>query len=92
MLDTADVVAMVHELLPFVSHSIWLGKMNRLEERVAVDSPAMEAAVKRLAEGQSDQRILQIYRELKDTDKVRWKESMKAVVGLDLPAEPGLDR
>ncbi len=92
MLDTSDVVAMVHELLPFVSHSIWLGKMNRIEERVAVDSPAMEAAVRRLAEGQSDQRILEIYQELKDIDKVRWKESIKAVAGIDLPAEPGLDR
>ena len=34
MLDTADVVAMVDELQPFVTHSIWLGKMNRIAERV----------------------------------------------------------
>ena len=92
MLDTADVVAMVHELLPFVTHSIWLGKMNRIYERVAVDSEAMEAAVKRLEEGQSDRNILRIYQELKDIDRIRWKESVKEVAGLELPAEPGLDR
>ncbi|HBG20346.1 MAG TPA: hypothetical protein DDY32_14010 [Desulfobulbaceae bacterium] len=92
MLDTADVVAMVYDLLPFVSHSIWLGKMNRIEERVTVESEAMERAVKRLADGQSDHHILRIYNELRDIDKVRWKESIKAVVGLELPSEPGLDR
>lgn len=92
MLDTADVAAMVHELLPFVSHSIWLGKMNRIGERVTVDSPAMAQAVKRLAEGQSDDNILQIYRKLRHIGKIRWKESIKTVAGLELPAEPGLDR
>ena len=85
-------MAMVYDLLPFVSHSIWLGKMNRIEERVTVESEAMERAVKRLADGQSDHHILRIYNELRDIDKVRWKESIKAVVGLELPSEPGLDR
>lgn len=92
MLDTGDVAAMVHELLPFVSHSIWLGKMNRIHERVTVDSEVMAAAVKRLEEGQSDTKILQLYEELKDEAKIRWKESIKEVVGLELPSEPGLDR
>lgn len=92
MLDTEDVVAMVYDLLPFVSHSIWLGKMNRIEERVAVDSEAMEMAVQRLADGQNDQHIHRIYNQLHKIDKVRWKESIKAVVGLELSSEAGLDR
>lgn len=92
MLDTADVVAMVHELLPFVSHSIWLGKMNRIDQRVAISSEAIEIAVRRLACGQSNENIIRIYKELCNIDKVRWKESIKAVVGLPLAPEPGLDR
>lgn len=91
MLDTADVVAMVHELLPYVSHSIWLGKMNRLGERVQADTAEMRQAIDRVSEGQRDRHILRVYRELRDVAKVRWKESVKVVVGLDLAAEPGLD-
>ncbi|KJR97442.1 MAG: hypothetical protein VR65_24005 [Desulfobulbaceae bacterium BRH_c16a] len=92
MLDTADVVVMVHELLPYVSHSIWLGKMNRIAERVEADSDTMRMAIEKIVAGQSDRHILRIYEELRDIAKVRWKESVKEVVGLDLPAEPGLDQ
>jgi DNA repair photolyase len=92
MLDTADVAAMVRELLPFVTHSIWLGKMNRIEARVMIDSTIMEEAVKRLADGQSDRHVFRVYNELRNIDKVRWKESIKEVVGLELSKEAGLDR
>ena len=91
MLDTGDVVAMVHELLPYVSHSLWLGKMNKIAERVVCDSETMRAAIEKIADGQSDQNILRIYHALRDNKKVRWKESVKMVVGLDLSLEAGLD-
>ncbi len=91
MLDTQDVVAMVHELLPFISHSIWLGKMNKIEQRVATDSAAMRIAVEMLKEGQEERHILRIYRELCGISQVRWKDSVKEMVGL-MPAEmAGLD-
>ncbi|MBU1568475.1 MAG: radical SAM protein [Proteobacteria bacterium] len=91
MLDTQDVVAMVHELLPFISHSIWLGKMNKIDQRVVVDSAAMRVAVEMLKKGQEDTHILRIYKELASVPLVRWKDSVKQVVGL-MPAEqPGLD-
>lgn len=91
MLDTADVVAMVHELLPFASHSIWLGKMNRIGERVQGETAALRAEIERIEKGQDDEHIQHIYRQLRDIPAIRWKESIKIVVGLDLAAEPGLD-
>lgn len=91
MLDSGDVVAMVDELLPFVTHSLWIGKMNRIRERVVCDSPEMEREVARIEREQDDFHIQAIYRKLRDLPVIRWKESIKVVVGIDPAAEPGLD-
>lgn len=92
MLDSADVVYMVYELLPCVSHSIWLGKMNRIEQRVRIDSKEAREQVNRIKSGQRDAQISSIYRRLQAEPLVRWKESIKIVVGLQLADEPGMDR
>ncbi len=91
MLDTADVAAMVNELLPFLTHSIWLGKMNQIKRRVVCESAEMQIAVDHLQRGQSDERILQLYQELQSIPQVRWKESIKEVIGILPASEPGLD-
>ncbi len=91
MLDGEDVVAMVHELLPFVNHSIWLGRMNKIAERVRCESPEMQAEIVRIEREQDDAHINHIYRQLRDIPVIRWKESIKTLVGLQLAAEPGLD-
>lgn len=92
MLDSFDVVAMVRELLPCVSHSIWLGKMNRIAKRVVVENEEDRKMVEAIRAGQTELRIRQIYDDLRDEPLVRWKESMKAVLGMELPREPGQDR
>ncbi len=92
MLETATVVEMVKALEPFVTHSIWLGKMNKINERVVADSDEMEREIQRICAGQSDARIWAIYEQLKNNPLVFWKESIKEVVGLDLATEPGYDR
>lgn len=91
MLDTPDVVAMVYELLPWVSHSIWLGKMNKVDERVQIDSDATRCEVERITAGQQDQVIRELYLRLHHEPLLRWKESIKQVVGLALPDKPGMD-
>lgn len=91
MLDSRDVVPMVLELLPCVNHSIWLGKMNRIEKRVAIESERDQLMVDRIRAGQTDERVRAIYAALGKEPLVRWKESMKKVLGLDLAGEPGLD-
>lgn len=91
MLDTADVVPMVQELLPYISHSIWLGKMNKIKERVNQDSDKMRTEIERIRQGQSDEKMWELYRALRLYDKVRWKESVKEVLGIKVSSEPGLD-
>jgi DNA repair photolyase len=91
MLDSPHVVAMFHKLAPFVTDCIWIGKMNKIKARVDVDSPEMEAEIERIEAGQTDECIEAIYRTLKDDPKVKWKESVKSVVGLPLATEAGTD-
>jgi len=92
ILDISDLNEMIAELEPFVDHSIWIGKMNRIEERVAVDSDKMAEEVARIRSEQDDERIVNLYETLKGNRLIRWKESIKQVVGLPLPTESGLDQ
>jgi len=91
MLDTGDVAAMVTELEPWVSDSIWLGKMNRIAGRVVIDSHEVIKEVARIEREQSDELIRKIYGLLQDNPLIRWKESIKDVIGLPLAQQPGLD-
>ncbi|SHO48745.1 radical SAM family protein [Desulfopila aestuarii] len=91
MLDTADVVEMAHELLPYVTHSIWLGTMNKIDKRVRIDSDEVVRQVERIRAGQDDLVIQRIYQQLYREPLVRWKESIKIIMGLQLAKKPGTD-
>ena len=91
MLDLEDVRAMIDEIEPYVSHSIWIGKLNRIEERVQIVSSGVAAEVERIRREQKDQNIIDLYEALQERPLVRWKESIKLVVGLPLATESGLD-
>lgn len=90
LLDASDAVKLFRKLEPYVSDSIWFGKMNRIDQRV-IDGTSPEA-IEAIKRGQTDERIREIYEALKDEPKVRWKESYKAVLGIALATEAGADR
>lgn len=71
----------VHCVKHYVSHSIWLGKMNRARQRVDISKPENLAAVAALEQEQSDAEITALYLQLADNPLVRWKDSIRAVVG-----------
>jgi len=89
MLDTGYVVQDVVALEPFVTDSIWLGKMNMVRKRAV---GVAEAEIERIENGQTKENILRVYAALNGHPKVRWKESIKKVVGLPLETEAGTDR
>ncbi len=92
ILDMNDLEGMIGELEAYVTHSIWLGKMNRIEERVAIDSEKTAAEVARIRSEQHDARLEALFASLQDNPLIRWKESIKQVVGLALHTEIGMDR
>lgn len=82
-----ETLILVNALKPYVTNSIWIGKMNRPEERLDTITPFIEEYLS----NQDDANILVIYNVFKNDEKIKWKESIKKVVGLEVPSEAGLD-
>jgi DNA repair photolyase len=93
MLD-GNIDDLVAQVSLYVTDSIWLGKMNQAGSRLALnganDSETL-AAMRRLKSIQSDEQILLLYSRYKNNNLIKWKESIKKVVGLDIPTKKGLD-
>ncbi len=87
-LDMDDVIKTAKSFLPFITNSVWIGKINGIDTRIA---DVREEIIDSYKEAMSDKNILYIYNELNYIDKIKWKESIKSVVGIDVPTEAGLD-
>ena len=84
----------IDRVSPFVTDSIWLGKMNHLRSRLALneeDDPVTMQRADQLIGWQSDENLKQLYSSYKDNPLIKWKDSIKKVVGLKIPIEAGLD-
>ncbi len=79
MVDADNVTDLVGELLPYVTETIWIGKMNYLG-RIKVDSDKIADAVEQIRVSQADDKILDIYNNLKNIPQIRWKDSIRRVV------------
>lgn len=93
ILDT-NVVQMAETLLPYVTDAMWIGKPNKLLARLKMngitDSESINKA-KKLNASLSDEWILELYEAYKDNPKIKWKESIKKVVKIEVPSIRGLD-
>ena len=83
MLDAKpdDVICAVD---PFVTDTIWLGRANKLAQRVKMNGgSARDLQVAGVLDALwNDHSILDLHRRLKHLTKIRWKDSIKAVVEL----------
>ncbi len=92
MLCADSVVELVNDLENFVTNTIWIGKMNYLKKNIPLMDDEVCQAIRVIEDGQSDENIFKIYSKLKSNSLVRWKESIKRVVGIALASEAGLDK
>ena len=92
MLDD-NIHKVVADTLPYVTDAIWLGKANYLLQRLKVNGEANDVvkAAKELLETQHDDFIKELYNTYKDNSKVKWKESIKKIIGLEIPTKKGQD-
>jgi hypothetical protein len=90
MLDSGHIVELVEDLTPYISHSLWIGKMNYLHN-VNIESPDVELELEWIKASQKDESIMAIYDSLKDHPIIRWKDSIKKVVGIKQAEMPGMD-
>jgi DNA repair photolyase len=89
-----DLDALIAAVTPFVTDTIWLGKINRLKSNLTFNGyngAEMLTRAESLIASQSDVAIKAIYDRHKNNLKMRFKESIKKVVGIQLSAQAGLD-
>lgn len=81
MIDSVDnTIALYRRVLSYLTKDIWFGKMNDIDRRVCVDGQETTQAIRLIREQQSDREILRLYGELKDAEKVAWKDSIRKIV------------
>lgn len=94
MLDN-NIEDVIDDLSVYVSDAIWLGKMNfairRLRTNGHKDKESLDAASQILL-WQADDEILKLYEKYKDNPKIKWKESIKRIVGLSISTVKGEDK
>jgi hypothetical protein len=68
--------------------------MNKLKARLKANGANDSATIcmaEKLTAMQTDNWIQQLYLQYKANPQIKWKESIKKVVGIVIPAEKGLD-
>lgn len=93
MLD-GDIHSVIRQAKPFVTDSIWLGIANRLRSTVAINCPnnaKSMAMANRLIGLMSVEFINALYRRYQHDTVIKWKDSIKKIVGMERPTVNGLD-
>ena len=70
--------------------------MNKIGHRVKTKgngsgNGAIKKAIKKVEAGQRDEKIEKIYEKFKDNSLIKWKDSIKELVGIKAPDKPGMD-
>ena len=93
MLD-GNIQRVIDAARPFVTDAIWLGRVNNLRKilaHIAPDNRAARAKANELLALHTDDWIRELYKQHKHDPLIKYKDSIKDVVGLDRPEEKGLD-
>lgn len=75
--DTIDSINVMEQ---YVTDKIWIGKMNKIDERVVKSSVEITYACDEIIKQQSDENILRMVEQLKDNPKIAWKDSILEVI------------
>lgn len=76
--ESEETVRTFYRLLPWVTETIWIGKMNR--KAVFGDELGVRIASRYIRKLQSDKAILGLVSQLGGEPKVRWKDSIRQVI------------
>lgn len=91
MLDSANIDALISDLLPCVTHSIWIGKMNHLGRLEKAGGAILARAIETVRQNQTDSHIRALYQRHKNNPMIKWKKEIKKIVRIPLAQQNGLD-
>jgi DNA repair photolyase len=77
MLDSANIDNLISELLPYVTDSIWIGKMNHLGRFGKNADTVLQQAIQKIRRDQTKGKIRAIYHRHKNNPKIRWKKGTR---------------
>lgn len=86
MLDN-NIGDVINTVRPFVTHSIWLGKMSKMKQRLEMNTPItneLKEKANQLYAWQSDNEIKALFEIYKNDSLIRWKGEIKTIVGLPI--------
>jgi DNA repair photolyase len=93
--DFNDIKSLIKDINKHVTDSIWLGKMNKLESRLKANGfdikDIPDWALSGINHWENGDNIWTLYHRYKEDPKIKWKESIKEIVGIESPTEEGLD-
>ena len=87
------VKPVIEKTRKYVTDSIWLGKMNDWKRRVNINGVhgIPIEMLSGIEHWENDDNIWTLYYRYKEDPMIKWKESIKKVIGLKMPEEKGLD-
>jgi DNA repair photolyase len=91
MIDSANIDALIADLLPFVTDAIWVGTMNKIERYYRKVGPEVQAALDVIINGQTNEIVHEIYARHRNNPKIKWKEEIKEIIGIPLAPKAGMD-
>lgn len=81
MLDSVEgTIKVVERVDPFVTDSIWIGKMQRIPIKNNHHVADFARARERIRSHQRDEEILRLVSQLRGNPKVRWKDSIQQIL------------
>ncbi len=81
MLSTVEeTLELFKRMSSCVTDKIWIGKMNKIDARVAKVDDAVVARCQDVMEFQTDDKIMWLVDQLRDNPVVAWKDSIKEVI------------
>jgi DNA repair photolyase len=75
-----EAVNVFNAVKPYITDTIWIGKMNKIRSRVDLSIPINQDMVECIEFNQRYDAILRLVDTLKDEPKVRWKDSIKKIM------------
>jgi DNA repair photolyase len=84
-----DALKTFRAVAAFASEDVWIGKMNHVERRVNKSEPSVRRACATITAQQSNGELLALVADLTGHPKVRWKDSIRALISRD-PADGAL--
>lgn len=81
MLD-GNINKVVELVRPYVTDTIWIGKMNKIQERLSQNGADYKTMIKgkELEKLQNDKEIIKLYNKFKNDTIIKWKDSIQEVV------------